>query len=81
MFFEKTFGEIGKGFIHVHHLNAIVEIGKEYKIYPKNDLIPVCPNCHAMIHSERTAFTVNEIKEIIKTTANTGLSLVGGQCG
>jgi len=58
-----------------------VEIGKEYKIYPKNDLIPVCPNCHAMIHSERTAFTVNEIKEIIKTTANTGLSLVGGQCG
>ena len=26
--FEKTFGEIGKGFIHVHHVNAIAGIGK-----------------------------------------------------
>lgn len=64
--FEKTFGEIGKGFIHVHHINAIADIGKEYEIDPKNDLIPVCPNCHAMIHSKRPAFTIDEIKTIIK---------------
>ncbi len=78
--FEKTFGDIGKGFIHVHHINAIAGIGKEYEIDPKKDLIPVCPNCHAMIHSKRPAFTVDEIKAIIKTTANTGFALVGGQC-
>jgi 5-methylcytosine-specific restriction protein A len=77
--FEKTFGEIGRGFIHVHHINAIAGIGKEYEIDPKKDLIPVCPNCHAMIHSKRPAFTVDEIKAIIKTTANTGFALVGGQ--
>ncbi len=74
--FEKTFGEIGKGFIHVHHVNAIAGIGKEYEIDSKNDLIPVCPNCHAMIHSKRPAFTIAEIKEIIKTTANTNFALV-----
>lgn len=68
--FGKTFGEIGNGFIHVHHINAIAGIGKEYEIDPKNDLIPVCPNCHAMIHSKRPAFTIDEIKERIKTTAN-----------
>jgi len=68
--FEKKFGEIGKGFIHVHHINAIAGIGKEYEIDPKNDLIPVCPNCHAMIHSKRPAFTIDEIKAKIKTTAN-----------
>ncbi len=68
--FEKYFGEIGKGFIHVHHINAIADIRKEYEIDPKNDLIPVCPNCHAMIHSKRPAFTIDEIREIIKTTAN-----------
>lgn len=68
--FEKTFGEIGKGFIHVHHINAIAGFGKEYEIDPKNDLIPVCPNCHAMIHSKRPAFIIDEIKDIIKTTAN-----------
>jgi 5-methylcytosine-specific restriction protein A len=68
--FEKTFGEIGKGYIHVHHINAIAGIGKEYEIDPKNDLIPVCPNCHAMIHSKRPAFTIDEIKAKIKTSAN-----------
>ena len=68
--FEKIFGEIGKGFIHVHHINAIAGIGKEYEVDPKNDLIPVCPNCHSMIHSKRPAFTIYELKEIIKTTAN-----------
>lgn len=78
--FEKTFGEIGKGFIHVHHINSIAGIGKEYEINPKKDLIPVCPNCHAMIHSKRPAFTIDEIKSIIKTTANKDFSLVGEQC-
>ncbi|HRN34562.1 MAG TPA: HNH endonuclease [Saprospiraceae bacterium] len=68
--FEQTFGEIGKGFIHVHHINAIADIGKEYEINPKEDLIPLCPNCHAMIHAKRPAFSVDEIKEIIKTRAH-----------
>lgn len=65
--FETYFGELGKGFIHVHHINSIAEIGKEYEINPKYDLIPVCPNCHAMIHSKRPAFTINEIKKIRNT--------------
>ncbi len=50
--FEKIYGEIGKNFIHVHHLIPLNEIGKEYIVDYKNDLIPVCPNCHAMLHRE-----------------------------
>ena len=68
--FETYFGVAGKGFIHVHHINSIAEIGKEYEIDPKNDLIPVCPNCHAIIHSKRPAFTIKEIKIIRKTATN-----------
>ena len=64
--FEEYFSEIGKGFIHVHHINQISEIGREYEIDPLKDLIPVCPNCHAMIHSKRPAFTIEELKEIRK---------------
>ncbi len=71
--FEESFGEIGKGFIHVHHINAIAEIKKQYEIDPKNDLIPVCPNCHSMIHSKRPAFTIDEIRQI-KTTANKNIA-------
>lgn len=48
--FEKVYGEIGKNFIHVHHIIPISEIDKNYKVNPKTDLIPVCPNCHAMLH-------------------------------
>jgi 5-methylcytosine-specific restriction protein A len=57
---------VGKGFIHVHHINQISEIGREYEIDPIKDLIPVCPNCHSMIHSKRPAFTIDEINEIRK---------------
>lgn len=65
--FEDHFGEVGKGYIHVHHINQISEIRKEYNINPIKDLIPVCPNCHVMIHSKRPAFTIEEIKAIIAT--------------
>jgi 5-methylcytosine-specific restriction protein A len=42
--FEETYGEIGIGFIHVHHLKPLSEIGKDYKLNPITDLRPVCPN-------------------------------------
>ncbi len=50
MNFEDIYGEIGKDFIHVHHIVAISEINEEYTVNPETDLIPVCPNCHAMAH-------------------------------
>lgn len=50
LIFEQKYGAIGRDFIHVHHLTPISEIGKNYKIDYKQDLIPVCPNCHAMLH-------------------------------
>lgn len=65
--FEKNYGEIGKEFIHVHHIIPISEIGKEYKINPERDLVPVCPNCHSMIHrNKKRVLTLNELKEKIK---------------
>lgn len=48
--FEKVYGNLGKDFIHIHHIVPMAEINRSYKIDYKNDLIPLCPNCHAMIH-------------------------------
>jgi 5-methylcytosine-specific restriction protein A len=45
--FEKVYGDIGKDFIHVHHLDPLAMIKKRKTIDPKKDLRPVCPNCHA----------------------------------
>jgi len=50
MNFEDVYGQIGKGFIHVHHIVPISSIGEEYELDPVHDLVPVCPNCHAMLH-------------------------------
>lgn len=61
--FSKTYGKLGKGFIHIHHIEPISEIKTEYKINYQTDLIPVCPNCHAMLH--RGNLTIDELKEII----------------
>ncbi len=62
--FEKNYGEMGKGFIHVHHIKPLSEINSEYEVDPIQDLRPVCPNCHAMIHKKRPAYTIEEIQKL-----------------
>lgn len=64
--FEKTYGQIGKDYIHVHHLNQISNIGEKHEINPLEDLVPVCPNCHSIIHKRKIPITIEEMKEIIK---------------
>ena len=67
--FEKMYGEIGKKYIHVHHIIPISEIGKEYKLNPITDLVPVCPNCHAMIHVTRPALSIKQLRKVIRSRA------------
>lgn len=64
--FEKVYGVIGEGYIHVHHLKPLSEIGKGYELDPIKDLRPVCANCHAMIHRKKPAYTIDELKSIIR---------------
>lgn len=66
MDFEKMYGEIGKGFIHVHHLIPISSIGEDYEIDPINDLVPVCPNCHNMLHRKDPPYKPEDLKKLIR---------------
>ncbi|MEA0907782.1 HNH endonuclease [Xanthomonas campestris pv. campestris] len=63
--FEIMYGELGKNYIHVHHIVPISEIKKEYVVDPIKDLIPLCPNCHAMIHSVQPCLTVNQLRNLL----------------
>ena len=63
--FEKVYGEIGRGFIHVHHVVPLSSIGKDYQINYEKDLVSVCPNCHAMLHRKNPPYTIDELKELI----------------
>ena len=61
--FEKFYGEIGEKYIHVHHVIPLSETRKEYKLDPVKDLVPVCPNCHAIIHRTQPALTIEQLKQ------------------
>lgn len=72
--FRSVYGEIGQNYIHVHHLIPISKIKKEYILDPINDLVPVCPNCHAMIHKTEPALEAEALKEEILKNKMTKLS-------
>ena len=64
--FAEKYGKVGEGFIHVHHLKPLSEIGEEYEIDPINDLCPVCPNCHAIIHKRRNLpYSIEEVRDFL----------------
>jgi len=63
--FESFYGTLGSGFIHVHHLVDIATTDQEYTVDPIKDLRPVCPNCHAMLHKEKPAMSIEKLKSII----------------
>lgn len=63
--FEDRYGEIGEGFIHVHHRRPLSLMNGEYALDPRNDLIPVCPNCHAMLHRRTPPIEPEVLRDIM----------------
>ena len=64
------YGPSAAGLVHVHHVVPLAEVGESYEVDPERDLIPVCPNCHAVVHLRRAnPFTVLEVREMIDRTA------------
>ena len=63
--FEKIYGALGRNFCHVHHILPLSEFGEPRTVDPKIDLIPLCANCHAMIHRKQPALTPDQLRAII----------------
>jgi predicted HNH restriction endonuclease len=68
--FEQTYGDVAKGFIHVHHIKPLSEIKEEYQVDPTNDLVPLCPNCHSVVHLTKPELTIAELKERLKINSS-----------
>lgn len=64
--FGKVYGELGEGFIHVHHLLPISAVGGSHEVDPVVDLRPVCPNCHAMLHKRTQPLTIEELQDALQ---------------
>lgn len=68
--FGVAYGELGRGYIHVHHLTPLATIGEQYVVDPVHDLRPICPNCHAMLHRREPPLSISELQRVYDDTRN-----------
>ncbi len=71
--FERTYGKVGRGFIHVHHLRQLSLTSGPYNPDPVNDLVPLCPNCHAMVHRSKQMLNVDELRSCLREQSQNSL--------
>lgn len=65
--FEEVYGERGRGFIEIHHQIPLHSLDEQVEINPNKDLIPLCSNCHRIVHRDKNnVLTLNELKRIIR---------------
>ena len=62
--FEETYGQLGEGFIEVHHIVPLSKRAKRKPTDPRKDLVCLCANCHRMIH--RAELTPNDLIFILE---------------
>lgn len=66
--FEATYGALGSGYIHVHHRTPLSSQDGEHDVDPIRDLVPLCPNCHAMVHRKTPPLAVEELCAALRRT-------------
>jgi 5-methylcytosine-specific restriction protein A len=70
--FNEFYGsDLARHFIEVHHITPLSRISEEQSIDPARDLIPLCSNCHSMIHRQRDiVMSVEELQKRITRKKN-----------
>lgn len=72
--FEEQYDGRGKGYIEIHHLKPIhqhdIEGEKQIAVKALEKLVPLCSNCHRMIHRDRdNLLSPEELRELIQRSA------------
>ncbi len=65
--FGEEYGSIAEGLIHIHHLTPVSMLGDGYVIDPSKDLVPVCPNCHAVIHRHFPPLDLDTVRQALNS--------------
>jgi 5-methylcytosine-specific restriction protein A len=61
---EEKYGPLGANVIHVHHIVPVSQMGGSYRLDPIKDLIPLCPNCHNIVHRVNPPISITELNEL-----------------
>ena len=64
--FGAFYGEEYEDMVHIHHVIPLAAIRENYEVNPVEDLLPVCPNCHMVLHrinkNKQRELTAEELK-------------------
>jgi predicted HNH restriction endonuclease len=63
--FAAVYGAQFHGLITVHHLKPLSLTRARYKVDPVKDLIPLCANCHLLVHQCSPPYTVQELRALL----------------
>ena len=65
--FDKFYGkDFANGYIEIHHVEPLSKSGVR-EVNPAVDLVPVCANCHRMLHHKKNVLTIDELKALIES--------------
>jgi 5-methylcytosine-specific restriction protein A len=64
--FVEVYGDIGDGYIEVHHRSPVSTIGPNYIVDPVKDLVPLCGNCHAMVHRTDPPMMIEQLRTLVE---------------
>lgn len=62
---DRIYGEIARDFVHIHHLTPLSQMDEPGPVDPKHDLVPLCPNCHGVVHRRTPPYTIDEIRQAL----------------
>lgn len=69
--FGAAYGPLGEGYIEMHHLNPLAErldaISGKQVLTSADDVIPLCANCHRIVHRRRPALDLAALIEALSS--------------
>ncbi len=75
--FENFYGDIGKGFIEIHHIKPVFALKNNFEksvIQAIEDVSPLCSNCHRMIHRDNSQLlSIPSLQKIIDNQIKRGI--------
>ena len=63
--FSEIYGPLGDGYIQVHHMVPVAEMEPGYRPDPVKEMVPLCSNCHSMIHRGESLLSPVELRELL----------------
>jgi len=69
--FKNFYGAYAEGFIHIHHVIPVSEFDVPKNVNPETDLVPLCANCHSVVHRRKDkTLSIHELKKLIQEASN-----------